>query len=162
MLKKIICIALALALIGAAGCSLGSKPNATSTTPAASVDTVREATISKIWTVKQLQINLASDVSLILKLKDGDLVDSYFYVIKGDNIGFSISGSSLIYTSQSTDSGTNRVNSDRVSFTASQAQGLAYTMTLTPSSSSSAKDTTVFLEIIYPVTGSLFVQYGTK
>jgi hypothetical protein len=161
MFKKILCLIVALCLIGVAGCSLGSKPNASSTTPAASVDTVREATISKVWTMKQLQINLASDVSLILKLKDGDKVDGYFFMVKGEGIGFSVSGSSPIYTSQSTD-GTNRVSSDRFSFIASQTQGVAYTMTLTPSSSSSGKDTTVFLEIIYPVTGSLFVQYGTK
>lgn len=163
MFRKILCLIVALSLIGAAGCSLGSKPNATSTTPAASVNTVREAVISKVWTMKQMQIDLASDVSLVLKLKDGDEVDGYFYVVKGDSTGFNISGSSQIYASKSTDSETTRVTSDRFSFIASQAQGVAYTLTLTPGSSASGKSSvTVFLELIYPVTGSLFVQYGTK
>jgi hypothetical protein len=162
MIKKIICVIVALSLISVAGCSLGSKPNTTTTTAPASVSTVREATLSKVWLMKQLQIDLVTDVSLVLKLKDGDKVDGFFYVTKGDGAGFTISGSSPIYTSKSSDAETTRIPSDRFSFTASQAQGVAYTLTLNGASSASGRETSVFLEIIYPTTGSLFVQYGTK
>jgi hypothetical protein len=162
MLRKMLCLILTLSLIGVMGCSLVSKAQETSTTTPASVNTVREAKIGKIWMMKQLEIDLAAEASIVLKLKDGDSVEGYFYLIKGDNVGFNISGISPIYTSKSTDTETLRITSDRFSFTASQAQGIAYTLTLNAGSSGKSSGTTVFLEIIYPVTGTLLVPIGTN
>lgn len=163
MLKKILCLILALSLIGAMGCSLVSKAQQTTTTAPASISGVREAKISKTWMMKQMQIDLDNQANIVLTLKDGDKVDGFFYLVKGDNVGFSVSGVSTIYTSKPTDTETLRITSDRFSFTASQAQGIAYTLNLTAGAGSNGNGgTTVFLEIIYPATGSLWVPFGTK
>jgi hypothetical protein len=161
MLRKILCLILAISLISVTGCSLVSKAQDTSTTTPASVSAVREAKIGKTWLMKQMEIDLDNEASIQLTLKDGDSVEGYFYLEKGDNVGFNISGSSPIYTSKSTDTETLRITSDRFSFTASQAQGIAYTLTFNGGSNVKT-GTTVFIEIIYPVTGLLYVPFGTK
>lgn len=161
MLKKIACLVLALAIIGVGGCSLGAKPTTSTTAAPAAVTSVREATIAKVWTMKQLQIDLTKSIGIILTLKDGDTVDGYFYTLKGDLASFNVSGNSQIYSSKSTNSETSLVNSDRFSFTASTSQGIAYTLNITAPSSASGK-TTVFIELIYPSSGSLYVPFGTK
>jgi hypothetical protein len=159
MVKKIACFVLIAALLSVAGCSLGTTAT-TSTTPGA-VTSVREATISKVWTAKQLQIELSKSIGIVLTLQDGAKVDGYFYTLKGDLASFSVAGGSVIYTSKPSSSETSLINSDRFSFTASAAQGGAYTLTFTAPSSATAK-TTVFLELIYPSTGTLLVPFGTK
>jgi hypothetical protein len=162
MFRKILCAVLALALISISGCSLASKAQNTSTTAPASVRTIREAKISKTWMMKQMEIDLAGEFPIVLTLKDGDKVEGFFYLVKGDNVSFTISGVSTIYTSKSADSETMRISSDRFSFTASQAQANHYTLTLNAGAAANGKsDTTVFLEIIYPVTGSVLVPIGT-
>jgi hypothetical protein len=163
MVKKILCILIALLIISVTGCSLVSKAQVSSTTTPASISTVREAKIGKVWMMKQIEIDLAAEVPIVLKLKEGDQVEGYFYLVKGDNVGFSISGSSPIYTSKATDTETMRITSDRFAFTASQAQGIAYTLTLNPGSGTNGKvATTVFLELIYPASATLLVPIGTK
>jgi hypothetical protein len=111
--------------------------------------------------MKQLEINLNAEVPIVLKLKDGDKVDGYFYLESGDTVGFNISGNSIFYTSKP-DAETTRIASDRFSFTAAQEQGIAYSLTLSANPAARSGDTIVFLEIIYPVTGTLFVPIGTK
>jgi hypothetical protein len=166
MIRKILCIIAAISLLGASGCELVSKATEAITTTPASVRTIREAEIAKLWKVRQMEIDLATGVAIVLTLKDGDKVEGYYYLVKGDNINFSIAGISPIYASQPAGTGTKNITSDRFSFTANQGQGVAYTMTLTAAASANAtgknSETTVFLEIIYPVTGSLFVPIGTK
>lgn len=162
MLKKILCLTVALSLVAITGCSLVANSNGTDTTTPASIRTIREAKITKAWTVKQMEIDLQSDVSIVLKLKEGDKVDGWYYLVKGDSASFNITGNSAIYTSKATDTETMRVTSDRFSFTASQAQGVAYTLTLSAAPASKSETTTVFLELIYPTTGSLYVPIGTK
>ncbi len=162
MIKKVICILVILSLIGVLGCSLTSRT--TSPSAPASVKPLREAEIGKVWTMRQMEIAVENEIPLTLILKEGDRVDGYFYLEKGDNIGFSISGNSLIYTSKPPDTETTRVTSDRFSFTASHSQGIAYILTLNASANVSGKKggTTVFMEIIYPSTGSLSIPIGTK
>jgi hypothetical protein len=143
------------------GCGLVSKAQETNTATPATVRTIRETIISKTWMMKQLEIDLNTEVPIVLKLKDGDKVDGYFYLEKGANIGFNISGASPIYASKP-DAETTRVASDRFSFTSSQAQGIAYTLTFSVNPGAKSGETTVFLEIIYPVTGTLLVPIGTK
>jgi hypothetical protein len=164
MFKKILCLIVALSLISISGCSLVSKAQETGTSTPASVRTVREAKITKTWLMKQMEIDLDKDVSITMELKDGDKAEGYFYLVKGESTAFSISGNSLIYSSKSTDTETMRITSDRFSFTASQAQGMFYKLTFNAGGSSNGKSsgTTVFLELIYPVTGSLYVPMGTK
>lgn len=161
MLKKIIGILVVLSLIGIAGCSSGSK-SSTAAQPA-TVKIVREAEIASNWTLKQMEINSAAEITLVLTLANGDKVDGFYYLEKGTDTAFKVSGNSLIYESKSTDIKAG-ITSDRFSFTASQAQGIAYTLTLNAGADTSKEknSTTIFLEIIYPSTGSLYVPIGTK
>ncbi|MHB8105035.1 MAG: hypothetical protein ACYDG5_05800, partial [Dehalococcoidales bacterium] len=55
----------------------------------------------------------------------------------------------------------NGATSDRFTFTASQTQGIDYKLKLTLTGRGTT-EATVFLEIIYPVTGSVLVPIGTK
>lgn len=162
MFRKILCLIIVLSLVGAAGCSLVSKSTETNTATPATVRTVRDAKIGKTLLVKHLEIDLATSFSIVLVLKDGDNVEGFFYLLKGDNVSVTISGISPIYTFKTTDTETPRITSDKYSFTASQAQGIAYTITLSTNPGAKNSETTVFLEIIYPVTGSLNVPIGTK
>ena len=162
MIKKVIFILVVLSLVGVLGCSITSRT--TSPPATANVKPVREANIGKLWMMRQMEITVEDEIPLTLILKEGDRVDGYFYLEKGDNIGFSISGNSLIYTSKPPDTETTHVTSDRFSFTASQSQGIAYILTLNASANVSGKKggATVFMEIIYPSTGSLSIPIGTK
>jgi hypothetical protein len=165
MLKKILCVITAVALLGLTGCELISKATETTTTTApASVRIVREAKIGHTLLMKQMEINLETEVKIILSLKDGDSMEGYFYLLKGDKVGVTISGISTLYSFTTVESGDTTVTSDMFSFTANQGQGVAYTMTLTAGTDTEGKkkEATVFLEIIYPATGSLFVPIGTK
>jgi hypothetical protein len=161
MLKKIIGILVILSLIGIVGCSSGSK-SSTAGQPA-TVRTIREATISSNWTMKQMEINSAAEITLVLTLANGDKVDGFYYLEKGTETAFKVSGNSLIYTSKAADIKTG-ITSDRFSFAATQAQGIAYTLTLNAGADAAKEknSTTIFLEIIYPSTGSLYVPIGTK
>ena len=160
MFKKILVAALILlALVAFIGCSSA----VTETSATANVNTVRETKLSPNWALKQMEINLEAETKIMLTLAVGDKVDGYFYLSSGDNISFSISGTSLIYESKAPGMAAKSVSSDRFSFTASQAQGTAYTLKLTPVSGAEGKvEAAVFLELIYPVTGELFVPFGTK
>jgi hypothetical protein len=162
MIKKVIFILIILALIGTLGCSLSSRT--TTTAAPASVKTIREAGIASAWAMKQLEINLESELSIVLKLAAGDKVDGYYYLEKGDNIGFKITGNSLIYESEAQDAKAQSITSDRFSFTASQDQGIAYTLTLSAVGNTDKNTVvpTVFLEIIYPASASVYVPIGTK
>jgi hypothetical protein len=161
MIKKFSLVLAVLILIVTVGCSFGKSTG--TTTPAANVRQVRQAELSGKWAVKQLEINLESSISIMLTLAEGDMVEGYYYMEKGNGLTFQISGVSLIYESQPADA-KSAVTSDRFSFTASSGQGKAYTLKLTPAKGSTTEKAaaTVFLEIVYPATGEVFVPMGTK
>ena len=158
MLKKVcVAVLILLALAGAVGC-----PSAkTTTTSQANVQTIREIQISPNWAMMQMEISLEGETKIVLTLASGDKVDGYFYLMSGENISFSISGTSLIYESKAAGTAEKSVASDRFSFTASQAQGIAYTLKLKPGSQESTS-ATVFIELIYPATGEIYTPIGTK
>jgi hypothetical protein len=162
MVKRVLSVIMVLSLVGILGCSLTS--NTTSTPPPSSVKTIREAKIGSAWEMKQLEITLGTEYSILLTLADGDKADGYFYLEKGDSINFRITGNSLIYESKAKDAKTQGVTSDRFSFVASKAQGIAYTLTLSNAAGSSDQQSkaTIFLEIIYPATGSVFIPIKTN
>jgi len=156
MIKKSLIAAVLLSLVGVLGCTSA----ATTKTPA-SVKSIREAEIATAWTMQQMEISVKSEVTIILNLANGDKVDGYFYIESGTSINFTITGNSLIYQSPVTAQGT---QSDRFSFTAGLAQGVAYTLRFTPMANGTQQpaDSTIFLELIYPATGEIYVPFGTK
>ncbi len=149
MFNKVLVVAvLVISLISIFGCtSSGEAP--------ASVKSVREAAIGTQWQMKQVEINFKSDTFMTLELAAGDKVDGYYYLLNGDGINFSISGLSDIYASKT------GATSDRFSFTASQEQGKDYKLKFTVTGNDNT-EATVFLEMIYPVTGIVLVPFGTK
>ncbi len=164
MIKKIICIILAIFLISVTGCDLISRAQSTVTTIPASVKAVREANIGQTQAMKQMEINLDSEVTIIVKLSQGNPVDGLFYLVKGKNVSFTITGMTAMYVSPPTDTKTGYVTSDRFAFSASDAQGLYYSLTFkpVPDANDNIADTVVFLELVYPVTSLITVPIGTK
>jgi hypothetical protein len=163
MFKRFFLVIIALALAVTAGCSSGGGTTAKVTQPA-NMDNLLQAEISGRWTVMQVRINLDSEFPVLLKLSPGDTVDGYFFLEKGTDIDFSITGESLIYQETSPTGASGNITSGRFSFTASQEQGIAYTMTFTPVVKAEGKKITpvIYLEFIYPKTGEVFNPVGTK
>jgi hypothetical protein len=164
MHKKILTVllvgVLALSLAGTPGCSLVTK---TTSASAATIKTIREAKIGSEWSVKQMEITLGKELPIVLKLATGDDVEGYFYLEKGDDVDFTISGKSTIYESTAS-STTNRLSSDRFTFSATASQGVAYTLTLSNPTADSDSPTklTIFIEIVYPATGSVYIPIETE
>jgi hypothetical protein len=163
MLKRLCVILPIVMLLAASGCSTSNSNVTTTSTQPAGIKEVRQAQIAQIWEMKQLEINLESSTSILLKLAEGSEVSGYFYLTGGNNIDFRISGKSLIYKSTPVAVSGN-ITSDRFSFKASNEQGLAYTLELVPVEKGNGKKITpsVFLEIIYPASGEIFVPMETK
>jgi hypothetical protein len=163
MYKRLSIFILILALAMISGCSTGAK-TAPTTAPPANLDLIKQAEISGKWAVKQVRINLESRIPILLTLAPGDTVDGYFFLEKGTDIDFEISGKSMIYQSISQTAGSSNITSDRFSFKATDAQGIAYSLTFKPVVNKDSKSITpvVFLELIYPSTGEIFNPMGTK
>jgi hypothetical protein len=150
-----------------AGCSCGASnsPNTTTPTPAANIRLARQAELAKVWTVRQIEINLESATSILLKLGADSTVDGYFYLEKGFNVDFEITGQSSIFKSTAATAGSANITSDRFSFKSGTDQGIAYTLKFTPvtNKNDTRKVTPViFLEVIYPKTGEIFTPMDTK
>jgi len=165
MIKRICFILAILMLLAlAAGCSFGST--ATTTTQSAGVKQLRHAQLAEGWLVKHLEIDLENNISIMLTLAEGDEVEGFFYMEKGNGLNFQITGQSLIYESKPAGTGTGIITSDRFAFTASDGQGKAYTLKISAAgngtTAASQATTTVFLEIIYPASSEIFVPMGTK
>ena len=163
MFKRLSVVLLVLAMAVTVGCSSGGNSVATVTQPV-NLDILRQAELANQWTVIQVRINLDAEFPVLLKLTPGDKVDGYFYLEKGTDIDFDITGESSIYKETSPTGASGNVTSGRFSFTASQEQGIAYTLTFTPAAKGEGKKVTpvIFLELIYPKTGQLFNPMGTK
>lgn len=162
MRRIIISIVVALALLFTVGCDRLSGGSETPSTPA-SLEIVRQAEVDPQWLMTQMKIQIEAgrEVSLVIKLSTGEKVDGYFYLEDGSDIGFDISGNTPIYQSKGAEN-SRTVNSDRFSFVASQEQGNTYALTFHNTATGKQNKVTVFLEVIYPVTGSVFVPIDIK
>jgi hypothetical protein len=146
-----------LLVVSVSGCSQVS--DLAQLSPSKAPGVVRGANLGEEWRMDQLRVNVgAGDESqVLLRLDTGDKIDGYFYLEKGESVNFQIIGESLIYdfsTQGAEDS--SKITSARFSFVATQAQGNTYTLTLSNPAAESQTKVTVFLEVIYPISGSLF------
>jgi hypothetical protein len=159
MTRGIIAAIMALSLVFAVGCEeISGLTQGMDTSSRAGPEIVRSAELGPEWQMKQMNLEVEADgeLSILLKLADGDMVDGYFYLEKGDEIAFQITGDSLVYESKGQDGkDPDMVASNRFSFIASQAQGTTYTMTFR--NTDEASKVSLFLEVIYPVDGSIFI-----
>ena len=160
MIKRVLTSLIVLLLISALGCSEIS--DLTQKAPQEGPEILRKAELASQWYMSQMRIELEADgeLEILLKLTEGDEVDGYFYLEKGNHVDFDITGNALVYRSTAPD----KITSDRFSFVAHQAQGTTYTLTfynITGDERPQAK-VTIFLELIYPVTGSVFVPVEVK
>ncbi len=155
MKKGILFTIIALVTLSLTGCSAVSRITGSSSSGGREI--VKKADLGTKWTMRQISLELGagSQMPVLLRLADGDKVDGFFYLEKGNNVDFQITANSLIYKPSIQDAYARGITSDRFSFTASQAQGTTYTLMFRNTSYSNDK-VTVFLEIIYPVTGSVF------
>lgn len=144
-----------LSLIAFSGCDQISDITGGTTSDAP--DIVRGADIDEEWRMDQMLVNVGPEAEalVLLRLDNEDKVDGYFYLEKGNNIEFHITGNSQIYTASDGDSSS--LTSDRFTFRATQDEGNMYTLTFYNPGTGSQNKATVFLEVIYPVGGSLFM-----
>jgi len=119
-----------------------------------------KSAIGTDWRMSQLRLILPSGTGfhVLLKLTDGDKADGYFYLEKGSNVDFNINADSQIYRSAKPSSG--NVSSDRFSFIASKVQGSNYVLQFN-NTANTTKPVVVFLEVIYPVKGAIYIPMET-
>ena len=152
MRKRIIIAIMILSLIPILGCEEISRltKEPTETSSPTNLKILKAVELGSEWEMKQIIFDVGADgeVAILLKLSDGDEVDGYFYLEKGDAIDFRITGKTLLFKSEV---------QDRFSFTANQDQGDTYTLAFRNTADDPKEKITVFLEVIYPVGGSVYV-----
>jgi hypothetical protein len=158
MVRKVVVILSILVLAVTAGCN--SKPSSNvPPSPTANLSMLRKANLASKWQMNQIQVDVdsAGDLPLLVKVNQGDKVDGYFYIQSGDSIAFSISGNSTVYQSGPDASG--KITSDRFSFTSTTDQGNTYSLDF---KNNSGQKVSIFLELIFPNTGSVFIPIAIK
>ena len=160
MFKTVLTAGIVLSLVCALGCSELSDfmQESSSSGP----DIVRRAELGENWQMDQMRVHMDAEAEslMLLRLPEGGKVDGYFYMEKGNEVEFQITGKSLIYKFEAADNEDSAGNtSDRLSFIADQTQGDTYTFTFR---NPTEENETAFLEVIYPINGSLFVPIAEK
>ena len=155
MLKRVTIAVILLAfLIPFSGCEeiSGLTQGVSTSSSQANLKIVKSEELGSTWLMKQIsfKVGAGQKVEILLKLSDGDKVDGFFYLERGDTVDFRISGKSQLYRS---------AEANRFSFTAGQTQGDTYTLLFrnTAEEDEGQKSITVFLEVIYPLQGEIYV-----
>jgi hypothetical protein len=125
---------------------------ASTSTSQSNLNIEKSVELGSTWQMKQIdfKVGAGKELAILLKLADGDKVDGFFYLEKGDTVDFRITGKTQIYRSDA---------ADRFSFTASQNQGDTYNLIFrnTADEDETQKSITVSLEVIYPLKGEIYV-----
>jgi hypothetical protein len=153
MLKKVIVAVISLALLlPLFGCEeLNDLTQGVSTSTSQSLKIEKSVELGSDWQMKQISFRVGSGdkVEILLKLDDGDEADGFFYLERGESVDFRIVGKSQLYRS---------TEGDRFSFSASQDQGDTYTLLFrNTADEDEGQSITVFLEVIYPLRGEIYV-----
>lgn len=152
--KVIVAIFLLSLLIPFSGCEEISDltQGVSTSTSQANLKIEKSVELGSAWQMKQIsfRVGAGEEVAILLKLSDGDKVDGFFYLEKGDTCDFRITGKTQLYRS---------AEANRFSFTAGQAQSDTYNLLFrnTAEEDESQKSITVFLEVIYPLSGEIYV-----
>jgi len=158
MMKRIVIAILILSLVAIPGCEEISRltQETAQTSSPANLKILKSVALGSEWEMKQMRFDVGAEdeVAILLKLSDGDKVDGFFYLEKGEDIDFRITGKGLLYQSEV---------QDRFSFVAKQAQGDTYTLTFhNPADDDQPTKVTIFLEVIYPISGSIYVPVESE
>ncbi|KPK20833.1 MAG: hypothetical protein AMJ70_07835 [Dehalococcoidia bacterium SG8_51_3] len=152
--KAIIAIILLAFLFPLLGCEEISDltQGASTSSSQSNLKIEKSVELGSTWHMKQIdfKVEAGQEVAILLKLADGDKVDGFFYLEKGDTVDFRITGKTQIFRSS---------EADRFSFTASQSQGDTYNLLFrnTADEDETQKSITVSLEVIYPLKGEIYV-----
>ena len=149
----ILVIILVLLVPASVGCSGSSNKNST---PTGKYEILRKAILGNTWQMYQIRITLESgsdfDIDL-LDLGGTDKVDGYFYPEKGVGASLEISaGTNILYKADTTTVALGGTLSDRFSFQANLPTGTAYVVAFHNGGTDTVN---IFLELIYPKTGSI-------
>lgn len=152
LVVSIVSVVLITAACSSSAGSTGAKP---------SQEIIRKSVIGTDWQMYQIRLILpaGSTFPVLFKLAPGDKADGYYYLEKGSNVDFSVVADSTLY--HSTANATGQVSSDRFSFTASRENGSTYSLQFTSAANVTGQQV-VFLEVMYPVSGSIYVPLETK
>ena len=168
MARKIVIALMVLALLSTTGCDeLSSLTQGTTQPSSANLKILKAVELGSEWEMKQMSLRVAAggEVAILMKLSEGNEVDGYYYLEKGDDIDLLITGKKLLYRSPVPTGGdSGRPGSDRFSFTASETEGDTYTLTFrnTADDEDQSASATIYLEVIYPVSASLYIPVEDK
>ncbi len=164
MLKKITIAVMLLSLVSLLGCEEISSltEGQAQTSSDSNLKIVKAVELGAGWEMKQMTFTVGAgkEVLILLKLSPGDKVDGYFYLEKGEDIGFSITGKTLLYrTAPRVGADGTGTSSDRFSFTTTEEEGDTYTLAFRNPAGDEERQTpvAVFLEVIFPASGSIYI-----
>ena len=168
MARKIVIALMVLALLSTTGCDeLSSLTQGTTQPSSANLKILKAVELGSEWEMKQMSLRVAAggEVAILMKLSEGNEVDGYYYLEKGSDIDFIITAKELVYRSPvRPNEDDEKPDSDRFSFVASEADGDTYTLTFRnpADDEESSADASVYLEVIYPVSASLYMPVADK
>jgi hypothetical protein len=157
--------AIIFTLISLPACS--QLQGVTDSSPIVRPSIVRQAELGSKWAMQQMTIEVPAgqEVKILLKLADQDRIDGYFYLENRENsIEFQIMADTLVYESKGDNVKTpGRVNSDRFTIVASKLLGSTYALIFrNPEEASKKTKVSIFSEIVYPSTASIFTEIKIK
>ncbi len=168
MAGKIVLVLMVLSLLSVTGCDeLSILTQGTTPSSSADLKIIKAVELGEGWEMKQLSFKVAAgdEMAILMKLSDENEVDGYYYLEKGGDIDFIITAKELVYRSPvRPNEDDEKPDSDRFSFVASEADGDTYTLTFRnpADDEESSADASVYLEVIYPVSASLYMPVADK